>query len=103
MPSKKARSTASASAGKWKKIEAPLGHGSVSFLRLQVLWIHRSSSRKFEWSSRENVTRNIPDDVDNRWNYTLRMIEVAETHKAALNDNVNEKASQHLPLLPQWP
>jgi hypothetical protein len=32
----------------------------------------------------------IPNDVDNRWNYTLHMVDDAEAHKAALDDLVNE-------------
>jgi hypothetical protein len=53
------------------------------------MWTHRSPRRKEEWKARENVTRQISDDVDNRWNYTKQMIEVAEDYKAALNDQVN--------------
>lgn len=81
-----------AAAGKWKQIDAPLGSGAIAILRLIVLWSRRSSSRKLEWKSRPNVTRYIPDDVDNRWNYTYHMIEVAEQHKAALDDTVSDHA-----------
>ena len=78
-----------ASAGKYKEITAPLGYGSIAILRLLV-WTHRSPQRKIDWKKRSNVKKIIPDDVDNRWNYTLRMIDVSEYHKAALDDLVDE-------------
>jgi len=34
----------------------------------------------------------IPDDVDNRWNYTELMIEEAKAHKGALDDLVEENS-----------
>jgi hypothetical protein len=86
-------------ANKWKDITPPLGAGSICILRLQVLYIHRSPQWKLDWSKRHNVKKQIPDDVDNRWNYTLRMIEDAEEHKAALDDLCMEIAFlKHLRL-----
>jgi hypothetical protein len=79
-----------AAAGKHKEITAPLGYGSIAILRLIVLWTHRSPQRKLEWKKRPNVKKMIPNDVDNRWNYTLHMVDDAEAHKAALDDLVNE-------------
>lgn len=34
----------------------------------------------------------IPDDVNNRWNYTELIIEEAKAHKRALNDFIEENS-----------
>jgi len=77
-------------ANKWSKITLPGAQGVIAKLRVQVLWVDRSPQRQDDWINRPNVKRNIPVDVQHRWNYTLLMYEVAETHRAALDDLVSD-------------
>jgi hypothetical protein len=79
-----------ATKAKWKEITLPGAQGVIAILRITVLWIHRSAGRKLEGDSRPNTRRRIPTDVDNRWNYTVRMIEATEEHKAAIDDTIND-------------
>jgi len=82
-----------------KTITPPLASGVIALLRLQVLWVQRSAQRRHEWRSRPNVNKYIATDVDNRWNYTLRMIENAEENKAGLDDTVSDHPElEHLRL-----
>jgi hypothetical protein len=62
----------------------PLASGDIAVLRIIVLWMNKSPQRIQEWLSREGVKKQIPYDVDTRWNYTVVMIEAALENRAAL-------------------
>jgi len=68
----------------WKNITMLLVSGDIAVLRVIVLWMNKSPQRIQEWLSREGVTKQIPYDVDTRWNYTVVMIEVALENRAVL-------------------
>jgi hypothetical protein len=68
----------------WKNITMPLASGDIAVLRVIVLWMNKSPQRIQEWLSREGVKKQIPYDVDTRWNYTVVMIEAALENRAAL-------------------
>jgi hypothetical protein len=75
---------------KWDKITLPRAAGVIARLRIIVLYIHRSPLRKQDWIGCNNVTKQIPYDVDTWWNYTLLMIEIALQCKAALSDLIDD-------------
>jgi hypothetical protein len=76
--------------GKWQKITLLLGQGEITLLRIIILWISRSPQRLQEWDKRKNTKKRIPYDVDNRWNYTNRIIEDSFTNQAALEDTIKD-------------
>jgi|HubBroStandDraft_4_1064222.scaffolds.fasta_scaffold388694_3 hypothetical protein len=68
----------------------PGASGIIATLRVIVLWISRSTQRIQEWDNRENTTKAIQYDIDNRWNSTLRIIEDAWDCRTALNNTIRD-------------
>jgi hypothetical protein len=68
----------------WKNITILLVSGDIAVLRVIVLWINKSPQRIQEWLSRKGVKKQIPYDIDIRWNYTVVMIEAALENRTAL-------------------
>lgn len=85
---------------KWDKITLPMAAGDIAVLRVIILWISRSPQRLQEWDQR--APKRVPYDVDNRWNYSLRMIEYAFDCRAALTDTVKDNPELYsLELTPE--